>query len=89
MAWKIELTESATKVLAKLDKGEAKRITTFLRQRLATLDDPRSVGKALVGPHFGMYWRYRVRDYRIICDIRDEALCIPVVLIGNRREVYR
>ena len=53
MAWRIELTASAAKVLTKLDKSEAKRIITFLRQRLAVLDDPRSNGKALVGPQFG------------------------------------
>ena len=89
MAWRIDLTATAAKQLAKLDKGEAKRITTFLRQRLAPLDDPRSTGKALTGPQRGAYWRYRVGDYRIICDIQDGALCILVIELGNRREVYR
>ena len=89
MAWRIELTATAVKQLAKLDKNEAKRITSFLRQRLAVLEDPRSTGKALTGPHLGAYWRYRVGDYRIICDIQDSALCILVIEIGNRREVYR
>lgn len=89
MAWRIELTATAAKQLAKLDKREAKLITMFLRQRLAVLDDPRSTGKALTGPHLGAYWRYRVGDYRIICDIQDDALCVLVIEIGNRREVYR
>ena len=89
MVWRIELTATAAKQLAKLDKSEARRITNFLRQRLAVLDDPRATGKALTGPHLGAYWRYRVGDYRIICDIRDGALCILVIEIGNRREVYR
>ena len=89
MAWRIELTATAVKQLAKLDKNEAKRITSFLRQRLAVLDDPRTTGKALTGPHLGAYWRYRVGDYRIICDIQDEVLCVLVIEIGNRREVYR
>ncbi|MCA1925187.1 MAG: type II toxin-antitoxin system RelE/ParE family toxin [Thiobacillus sp.] len=89
MVWRIELTASAVKQLGKLDKAEAKRITTFLRQRLATLDDPRSTGKALTGPQLGAYWRYRVGDYRIICDIQDEALCILVIEVGNRRDIYR
>jgi len=89
LAWKIELTALSARVLAKLDKSEAKRITIFLRQHLATMDGPRSTGNALVGPRIGMYWRYRVGDYRIICDIQDKALCILVVMIGNRREVYR
>ena len=89
MAWRIELTATAVKQLGKLDKSEARRITTFLRQRLATLDDPRSTGKALTGPQLGAYWRYRVGDYRIICDIQDDALCILVIEVGNRRDVYR
>jgi mRNA interferase RelE/StbE len=75
--------------MGKLDKNEAKRITTFLRQRLATLDDPRSTGKALTGPQLDAYWRYRVGDYRIICDIQDDVLCILVIEVGNRRDVYR
>lgn len=89
MAWRIELTATAAKQLGKLDKGEAKRITNFLRQRLSTADDPRSTGKALIGPALGTYWRYRLGDYRIICGIQDGALCILVIELGNRREVYR
>jgi mRNA interferase RelE/StbE len=89
LVWRIELTATAAKQIGKLDKSEAKRITTFLRLRLATLDDPRSTGKALTGPQLGTYWRYRVGDYRIICDIQDSALCILVIEAGNRRDVYR
>jgi mRNA interferase RelE/StbE len=89
LVWRIELTATATKQISKLDKSEAKRITSFLRQRLATLDDPRSTGKALTGPQLGTFWRYRVGDYRIICDIQDGSLCILVIELGNRREVYR
>jgi mRNA interferase RelE/StbE len=89
LAWRIDLTATAAKQLGKLDKAEAKRITAFLRQRLATLEDPRSTGKALTGPQLGAYWRYRVGDYRVICDIQDGALCILVIEVGNRREVYR
>lgn len=89
MAWRIELTATAAKQLGKLDKGEAKRITNFLRQRLSTADDPRSTGKALTGPALGTFWRYHLGDYRIICDIQDGALCILVIELGNRREVYR
>ena len=89
MVWRIELTATAVRQIGKRDKSEAKRITTFLRQRLATLDDPRSTGKALTGPQLGMYRRYRVGDYRIICDIQDGALCILVIEVGNRRDAYR
>ena len=89
MAWRIELDDAAKKDLAKLDKPVAKRITTFIRERLAVLDDPRSIGDALKGSRLGELWKYRVGDYRIIADIEDGALKILVVKIGNRREVYR
>ncbi len=89
MAWRIELGDAAKKDLAKLDKPVAKRITAFIRERLAVLDDPRSIGDALKGSRLGELWKYRVGDYRIIADIEDGALKILVVKIGNRREVYR
>ena len=89
MAWRIELDDAAKKDLAKLDKPVAKRITTFIRERLAVLDDPRSIGDALKGSRLGELWKYRVGDYRIIADIEDGALKILVVKIGSRREVYR
>ena len=47
------------------------------------------MGHALTGPLLGAYWRYRVGDYRIICDIRDGALCVLVIEVGNRKEVDR
>ena len=89
MAWRIELDDAAKKDLAKLDKPVAKRITAFIRERLAVLDDPRSIGDALKGSRLGNLWKYRVGDYRIIADIEDGALKILVVKIGNRRAVYR
>ncbi|OIQ68331.1 plasmid stabilization system protein [mine drainage metagenome] len=89
MAWTIEYTESATRVLRKLDKPVARRIVDFMDERVASHNDPRSMGKALTGPMLGAYWRYRVGDYRIICDIQDAALHILVIEIGNQREVYR
>jgi mRNA interferase RelE/StbE len=88
LAWRIELTETANKQLAKLDKVEARRITNFLRERLAATDNPRHTGKALSGPLGGL-WRYRVGDYRLICEIQDGVLCVLVLKIGNRREVYK
>jgi len=88
LAWRIELTETANQQLAKLDKVEARRITKFLRERLAATDNPRNTGKALSGPLGGL-WRYRVGDYRLICEIQDGVLCVLVLKIGNRREVYK
>jgi mRNA interferase RelE/StbE len=89
LTWQIDLTATAVKQLSKLDKSEARRITTFLRQRIGALDDPRTLGKPLTGPQLGEFWRYRVGDYRIICDIEDHALVVLVIEIGNRRDIYR
>jgi mRNA interferase RelE/StbE len=89
LAWRIEFDDAAKKDLAKLDKQVARRIATFLRERLAVLDDPRSIGEALKGSRLGELWKYRVGDYRIIAHIEDGQLRILVVRISNRREVYR
>jgi mRNA interferase RelE/StbE len=88
LAWRIELTASAEKSLSKLDRAAAKRITTFLRERLASTDDPRSTGKALAGQLAGL-WRYRVGDYRLICEIEGGKLLILVVTVGHRSDIYR
>ena len=89
MAWKIEFSESGFKNLTSLDKPVATRVRKFLIERLAVLDDPRSIGEALKGSRLGIYWKYRVGDYRVIANIEDGALRILVVRVGNRREVYR
>jgi mRNA interferase RelE/StbE len=89
MAWTIEIERDAKKDLKKLDSLVAKRILAFLHDRLAKLDNPRSVGEALQGPKLGEFWKYLVGDYRIISRIEDDVLTVMVVTIGNRREVYR
>ena len=89
MAWRIEIGRDAEKALDKLDRPVAQRILRFLYERVASLDDPRSIGEALKGSQLGEFWKYRVGDYRIISRIEDGELCILVVRIGNRRDVYR
>ena len=88
MAWTIEYTETSRKQLKKLDKQIAKRILDYMDARVSGSKNPRSSGKVLVGSLGGL-WRYRVGDYRIICDIQDNALRVLVVKIGNRGDVYR
>lgn len=89
LAWQIEFEDAAFKELANLDKPVAKRILAFLRERVAVLDDPRSIGEALKGSKLGEFWKYRVGDYRIITNIEDGVMRILVLKVGNRREVYR
>ena len=88
MAWRIEFDPSAVRELRKLDPQNARRILQFLHGRVAALDDPRSIGEALKGSKLGDFWKYRVGDYRLICDIQDRVLCVLVLRIGHRREVY-
>lgn len=89
MAWKVKLDRAAERDLDGLDPQHARRILSFLFDRIAQLDDPRSIGEALKGSKLGDFWKYRVGDYRIIASIEDDALRILVVRIGNRRDVYR
>jgi mRNA interferase RelE/StbE len=89
MAWRIEFDRAAERELSKLDPQIARRILLFLHERVANMDDPRSIGEALKGSRLGDFWKYRVGDYRLISSIEDGALRILVVKIGNRREVYR
>ena len=89
MAWKIELARGAESELRKMDRQAAKRILRFLHDRVAMLEDPRSIGEALKGSRFGEFWKYRVGDYHVISHIKDDALLLLVVKIGHRREVYR
>ena len=74
--------------MRKLDRQVARRLLQFLFERVANLDNPRSIGEALKGSRLGDFWKYRVGDYRIIASIEDKALIILVVRIGNRRDVY-
>ncbi len=89
MAWRVELSPAADRELDKIDPQYVKRMLKFLFERVASLDDPRSIGEALKGSSLGAFWKYRVGDYRIICAIEDDALRVLVVRVGNRREVYR
>ena len=89
MPWTIKYTESAQRQLKKLDKSAALQVLDYMDERIGILVDPRSAGKNLVGPRMGSYWRYRVGDLRVICDIQDQTVVILVIEIGRRREVYR
>ena len=87
MAWTINYTESALRQLKKLDQSTALRVVDYMDERVSTIDEPRTLGKNLVGPKLGDYWRYRVGDIRVICNIQDGEMCVLMIEIGNRREV--
>ncbi len=88
MAWRIEITRTATRQITKLDRAAQRAILHFLHQRVDAADDPRQWGKALPGEKRGL-WRYRVVDYRIICDILDRRVTVLVLEFGHRKDIYR
>jgi len=89
LVWIVKYAESSLRQLKKLDKPVAQRVLDYMDERIAVLADPRAAGKNLVGPRMGSYWRYRIGDVRVICDLQDNALLILVVEVGHRRDVYR
>ena len=86
MVWKIDFTRRAEKALSKIDATSAKRILKELHI-VSQLDNPRSKGRALKGELTG-YWRYRVGNYRVICDIMDSQMLILAIDLGHRRDIY-
>jgi mRNA interferase RelE/StbE len=89
MAWKVEFSPQATRELEELDPQHTRRILTFLHERVAKLDDPRSIGQALRSSRLGEFRKYRVDPYRLICKIEDDRLVVLVLRIGHRKEIYR
>lgn len=89
MAWTIEFSEEARKSLKKMDRADAVRITRFMIERVATSDNPHLLGTALQGQRYTGICRYRVGDYRILCEIKKLIVTILVVEAGHRREIYR
>ena len=75
LIWQIKFDPRAVKELKKLDKNSQKRIINYLKTKVATQDNPRIFGKSLKGDKKG-FWRYRVGDYRIICDLLDNDIMI-------------
>jgi mRNA interferase RelE/StbE len=87
LAYKVKLSNTAKKQLAKLDKPIAKRIIQWMRERIETYDNPRLWGEPLVGEFSGL-WKYRIGTFRLICEIKDNLLIVLVLEIGHRKEIY-
>lgn len=85
--WTIEWDDAARKELRKLDYTAQEQILSYLDNRIATEEDPRRFGSGLSADKVGL-WRYRVGNYRIICQIEDQKLVVLVVRVGHRRNVY-
>lgn len=85
--WQIEYAEKAARELLKIDRQAAKRIKKYLDERIATDEDPRRFGEALVENLAGL-WKYRIGDYRVVVEIQDERVVVLVLRVGHRSKVY-
>ncbi len=84
----VKFTSDCLKQLKKLDKGTASLITGWIRKNLEGTANPRQHGKSLTGDKSGR-WRYRIGDYRLICNIQDKELVILALKVGHRKDIYK
>lgn len=87
MNWVYRFDERALKELKKLGRPAQVEILAYLDQRISGTGIPRRFGKALNADLLGL-WRYRVGDYRILCQIKDGELLVLVVAVGHRKNIY-
>ena len=87
MTWKVEYLASAARSFKKIDPQQRRRIRAYLEERVVSLGPPPQLGKPLRG-ELTEFWRYRVGDYRVICQIQDDRLVVLVVRAAHRKDVY-
>ena len=87
MAWTVEVSDFAEKQLRKLVKTIQKRLLDWLEDRIESCKSPRHFGEPLRGEMAGL-WRYRIGDYRVICEIQDQQLVVLALAVGHRRGIY-
>ena len=87
MKYEVELSERFKKEFRKLDKYTQKMIRARINKNLVETENPRLHGKGLTANRSGQ-WRYRIGDYRLICNINDNKLIILALSVGHRRDVY-
>ena len=85
--WRIEWDSKALKEAKKLDRDARKKIVEYLEKRVLASQNPYQFGKPLKGNKAGI-WRYRVGNYRILCQIEDRALIVLVIAVGHRKDIY-
>ena len=87
MRYKLVFSERALKQLKKLDKHISALIIGWLEKNVENSENPRLHGKGLVENKSGQ-WRYRVGDYRVICEIQDKEVIVLVLEVGHRKNIY-
>jgi mRNA interferase RelE/StbE len=87
LVWTVEYDPRVEKDLKAIDRGMQREILNYMDSRIATGEDPRRFGKPLRHEKRGL-WRYRVRDYRIICQIREPTGTVFVLTVRHRSVAY-
>lgn len=88
MNWQIKVSKKAVKELAKVNAPERTKIWNFIKYTLPKMDNPRNQGKALTGNLKGL-WRYRIGNYRLMCEIKNDKLIILIISLGHRKQIYQ
>ncbi|MEE0988246.1 MAG: type II toxin-antitoxin system RelE/ParE family toxin [Kandleria vitulina] len=88
MRYRIETTERFDREFRKLDRYTQRMVKAWIDRNISETDNPRQHGKGLSANRRGQ-WRYRIGDYRLLCEIQDDRLVILALTIGHRREIYR
>ncbi len=87
MSWDYQIHEDAAADLDKLGPAARAEVTTWMEKRIRGSTNPEQLGKPLRGSKHGL-WRYRVRDYRILCRLEKKILIVVVVAVGHRSRIY-
>ncbi len=87
MNWKLAYAEKALRQLRKMDAGQRAIILSWMDRHVDGCENPRAFGKGLTANRSGM-WRYRMGDYRVLCEIRDDELTVLAIEVGHRSKVY-
>lgn len=87
MSWDYKIDDLAVRELRNLGPSAARTVLEFLETRVKGCADPRAFGKPLRGGLHGL-WRYRVQDYRLICELNDGEFVVILVKAGHRSDVY-
>lgn len=88
MIYRLVISDDVKKQLKKMDKHLALMLAKDMKKKLDYISNPRQFGKSLSGEFKGL-WRYRIGNYRIICNIIDNELIIVAIQIGHRKGIYK
>jgi mRNA interferase RelE/StbE len=87
-SYSIKYSEHFEKDIHKIDRTQAQKILKYLKKNIDGSNNPRAFGKALVGNRSGQ-WRYRIGNYRIICDIQDKECIVLALETTHRKDIYK